>query len=227
TSPGTEPGISQHLAEQYNQAQDGMASGLETTISRPELDSPVEELLGSAGLDEFMRDDFEEDAKIAAMACTSAQVILDAYNEAQNAPSANTEEDELISEAHIESLCVTQEYICIIQNATLDEDKLDKETLHCLGDPIEGPIDIISPDNKLSLEIFTATNSSQATYNQCYAAILQHYPDSNMLTFYQVKQLIASISGVVSVLDDMCINSCYAFTGPYAELDACSICREP
>ena len=25
----------------------------------------------------------------------------------------------------------------------------------------------------------------------------------------------------------MCINSCHAFTGPFAELDACSICLEP
>ena len=28
-------------------------------------------------------------------------------------------------------------------------------------------------------------------------------------------------------MDDMCINSCHAFIGPFAELEACSICSEP
>ncbi|KIJ91550.1 hypothetical protein K443DRAFT_34680, partial [Laccaria amethystina LaAM-08-1] len=37
-----------------------------------------------------------------------------------------------------------------------------------------------------------------------------------------VKKLVADISSVVSVRDDMCINSCHAFTGPFAQLDACS-----
>lgn len=47
------------------------------------------------------------------------------------------------------------------------------------------------------------------------------------LDYYSVKKLVSDISGVVSVSDDMCINSCHAFTGPFAHLDSCSICGEP
>ncbi|KNZ78902.1 hypothetical protein J132_09148 [Termitomyces sp. J132] len=71
------------------------------------------------------------------------------------------DEDEPLPEAHIESLHITQEYICLIQNATLDEDKLDSETLDCLWNPVEGTLVIIDPDERLSLELFTATNSRQ------------------------------------------------------------------
>ncbi|KIK09994.1 hypothetical protein K443DRAFT_35590, partial [Laccaria amethystina LaAM-08-1] len=42
-----------------------------------------------------------------------------------------------------------------------------------------------------------------------------------------IKKLVADISGIVSVRDDMCINSCHAFTGPFVQLNACSVCSEP
>ena len=32
-----------------------------------------------------------------------------------------------------------------------------------------------------------------------------------------LKTLVARISGVISVADDMCVNSCHAFTGPFAD----------
>ncbi|KAG6875424.1 hypothetical protein C0992_003906 [Termitomyces sp. T32_za158] len=179
-------------------------------------------------LDELMLDDLEDNSQATIDAYTHAQAILNAYNDTQNMLFADMEgENDQLPEAHIESLRVSQEYIHLIQNATLDGDKLDSDTFDRLQNPIQGPVDVLNPDDKLSLEIFTATNSSEATYNQCCAAIHRRYPDSHLLTFYKVKQLIANISGVVPVMDDMCINSCHAFTGPYANLDACSICKEP
>ncbi|KAG6859743.1 hypothetical protein C0995_004597 [Termitomyces sp. Mi166 len=217
-------------AEQVQQDQDEIThvADMEPAISVPESDSHVEELSDSGDFDEPVVDDIEEDDQTAAATCAHAQTILDAHNGTQYSSHADTEEDtEQLSETCIESLCVAQKYIHLIQNASLDEDKLDTETLHHLRHPIEGPVNIISPDYRLSLEIFTVTNSSEATYNQCHTSILQQYPDSNILTFYKVKQLVAKISGIVPVMDDMCINSCHAFTDPYANLDACSICKEP
>ena len=58
-------------------------------------------------------------------------------------------------------------------------------------------------------------------------AILQRFPESEILSFHLMKKLVANISGVVSVRDDMCINSCHAFTGPFVQLDTCSVCSEP
>jgi hypothetical protein len=42
-----------------------------------------------------------------------------------------------------------------------------------------------------------------------------------------MKRRIAEITGVVPIVDDMCQNSCIAFTGPLAKLNACSECGEP
>ena len=35
------------------------------------------------------------------------------------------------------------------------------------------------------------------------------------------------MTGLIQVRDDMCINSCLAFTGPYSHLEECPYCREP
>ncbi|KAG6819020.1 hypothetical protein H0H93_016276 [Arthromyces matolae] len=164
-------------------------------------------------------------------AIAHAQALLDSYRNTldEDAPPL----DDLMSDedstptAHIESLRITQEYINLIKKATLDEDKLDSDTLHRLRNPIEGPVDLNDPDDKLSIEIFAASNASEGTYNQLRDAIRRRYPDNTMLTFHNVKKLIADLTGIVPVMDDMCINSCHAFTGPYADLDKCSICNEP
>lgn len=69
--------------------------------------------------------------------------------------------------------------------------------------------------------------ASQDTYTSVRASIIQRYPLSGVLSYYEVTKLVAQISGVVSINDDMCINSCHAFTGPFAELESRSLCAEP
>lgn len=70
------------------------------------------------------------------------------------------------------------------------------------------------------------TNASDETYTTCRNAILRCYPDSGVLSHHSIKKLIAEITGVVAVYDDMCINSCHAFTGPFSQLETCTICGE-
>lgn len=41
-----------------------------------------------------------------------------------------------------------------------------------------------------------------------------------------MMKLVAEITGVVAVYDDMCINSCHAFTRSFAQLKSCSTCGE-
>ncbi|KAG6915362.1 hypothetical protein DXG01_011972 [Tephrocybe rancida] len=171
----------------------------------------------------------ENEDDIATATCAFAQAVLDALADDSTAGpdlSASDVEDEL-PQARLKSLRNSQEFICLIQSATLDNDKLDKDTLYRLRHPVEGCIDIASPDNKLSLEIFAATDASEATYTRCLKAVQHRYPDSGMLSFHNVKQLVARVSGVVPVMDDMCINSCHAFTGPYTNLENCSVCTKP
>ncbi|KNZ81582.1 hypothetical protein J132_11343 [Termitomyces sp. J132] len=110
---------------QGSQDQDSVELG----AAGHEPGSYMEESSVSPDLEEHMPafDEFEPetDKTAAAAAHAHVQIILNAYNGNQDMPFAGTEdEDEPLPEAHIESLHITQEYICLIQSATLDEDSL-------------------------------------------------------------------------------------------------------
>lgn len=138
---------------------------------------------------------------------------------------ANEDADELPVTSHIDSIKVAQDFIKEVQAATLDNRNLDEDLIHRLHNPHEQPADISDPNVWLSLDLFLAvTNASEETYKACRDAILCRYPDSDVLSYYAVKKLVADISGVAIVYDDMCVNSCHAFTGPFSQLQSCSIC---
>ena len=113
----------------------------------------------------------------------------------------------------IENIKFTQEYIEGICTATFENGGLDDDVIHSLRNPCDESISISDPDVRLSLDLFLAvTNALEQTYHACRDAILCRYPDSSILSYYLVKKLVADITGVVAVYDDMCINSCHAFT---------------
>ena len=127
----------------------------------------------------------------------------------------------------IENIKFTQEYIEGIRTATFENGGLDNDVIHGLHNPCDESISISDPDVHLSLDLFLAiTNALEQTYHACRDAILHRYPDSGILLYYLVKKLVADITGVVAVYDDMCINSCHAFTGPFGKLQTCHICGE-
>ncbi|KAF9487804.1 hypothetical protein BDN71DRAFT_1542881 [Pleurotus eryngii] len=125
----------------------------------------------------------------------------------------------------IEHLHLTQQYISLIKAATLENGGLDPSTIEQLQNPPEGPVDISEPDTRLSTDLFlTTTNASEATYNAVQTVISACFPDTNVLSHHLMKKLVLQLSGVVSIVDDMCVNSCHAFTGPFTDLDHCSVC---
>ena len=129
--------------------------------------------------------------------------------------------------SHIENIKFTQEFIEDISTATFENGCLDDDVIHHLRNPCNEPTIISDPDIRLSLDLFLAvTNASEETYHASRNAILLRYPDSGILSYHAVKQLVAQKTGIVAVYDDMCINSCHAFTGPFAQLRFCSICGE-
>lgn len=137
----------------------------------------------------------------------------------------DAQEDEPVS--RIENVSFTQHLIRELNRATLDNDKLDQEAVTRLRDPVPH-VDIDDPDVRLSLDLFMACNSaSQATYSAVRDAIMHRCPELDILSYYMAKKLVSKLSGVDSVLDDMCINSCAAFVGPLADLTECPECGEP
>ncbi|PSS03308.1 hypothetical protein PHLCEN_2v4019, partial [Hermanssonia centrifuga] len=55
-------------------------------------------------------------------------------------------------------------------------------------------------------------------------AIARHSPDVQMLLLEQVKHRVQEISGIHPVYDNMCLDSCIAFTGLFAHLTQCPTC---
>lgn len=136
-------------------------------------------------------------------------------------------EDSVAATSRIETIKITQAFIKAIQAASLDNGNLDDDVLERLRNPPKEPFDISDPDTRLSIDLYLAvTNASEDTYQTCREAVQRRHPGSKVLSYYSVKKLVAEITGVIAAYDDMCINSCHAFTGPFSHLASCSICGE-
>jgi len=132
-----------------------------------------------------------------------------------------------LPQSRIEHVKLVQDFIEEIKNATLENGKLNNDVIERLRNPDPEPVDIDDPDVRLSLDLYmSCINASEETYNNVRLAIMRRFPGTEVLSHYLVKKLVSDTTGVVSILDDMCINSCHAFTGPFTDLDACSICGE-
>lgn len=128
----------------------------------------------------------------------------------------------------IEHLKLAQEFIEEINKATLDNGKLDPDAMYRLCHPTEDVIDLSDPDLRFSLDLYmSCTNASESTYNGVRDSIKRRFPTLEVLSYYQANKTISEVTGVVSVSDDMCINSCHAFTGPFSDRDTCIVCSEP
>jgi len=107
----------------------------------------------------------------------------------------------------MEDISISLKFIESIKNASLG-DYLDEDAVERIRNPLEHELDLEDPDNRHLIDVYLAvTTASQATYNAVRLATLRQYPDSGMLTYHRVKQLVADLSGVVSIIKDMCYNS--------------------
>ncbi|KAF8164219.1 hypothetical protein K438DRAFT_1984740 [Mycena galopus ATCC 62051] len=128
----------------------------------------------------------------------------------------------------LDNLKIDQAYIDLLKTATLDDSDQDKDALHRIRNPIQEVLHIDNdPDLLLSIKNFLSlTNASDKAYTEIRDNIMSRFPECQMLSHHLVKQKIIDLTGVVSIVNDMCVNSCVAFTGPRADADACSECGE-
>ncbi|KAK1216301.1 hypothetical protein PQX77_021077 [Marasmius sp. AFHP31] len=134
-------------------------------------------------------------------------------------------------ESNIEEIRVTDQFIQMLQNATLDGpgcvEQLPSDLVARINNPPDEPLVLDDKDEQMSIKIFLAvSNASENTYNRVWESVRKRYPDSGMLTFHKVKQLIADLSGVTPVKRDMCINSCLGYTGPFRDLELQTLWRD-
>ncbi|KAJ3559230.1 hypothetical protein NM688_g463 [Phlebia brevispora] len=144
-------------------------------------------------------------------------------------PSADVMADEEwetdIPAAQLEDLRIAQEFIRLMQDATLAADKLDPQVLYRLRNPLTEELDLSCPILRMSLEVYLLDNITIDTYNGVRGTV-QRNLNVTMLSYDQVKRRCAEISEVCPVYHDMCVDTCASFTGPFAALDKCSICNK-
>src|ERR1700684_2798240 len=80
------------------------------------------------------------------------------------------------------------------------------------------------PDLRLSIDFYISSldhTQSQRAYSKAQSIVQRTFPNSNMLSYDQVKRRVSDLSGIVTWKHDMCFHSCVGFTGPYANLETC------
>ncbi|KAJ8588647.1 hypothetical protein M405DRAFT_792718 [Rhizopogon salebrosus TDB-379] len=117
-------------------------------------------------------------------------------------------------------------FIRALREAHLDDGiGLKDEALERLRNPPSYPATIDDPCVNLALSMFLALeHSSEEAYADIRTAVHQCFPGSDIPSLYQVKKILTELSGVVSVVDHMCPNTCVAFVGPYADRETCPEC---
>ncbi|KAJ7088471.1 hypothetical protein B0H15DRAFT_939305 [Mycena belliarum] len=150
--------------------------------------------------------------------------------EQEQSPPPEFEEDDSPEGSHPRrnSELITNRFIQCLQEATLSNpDELDADVIDRLENP-PSHTPVLDADQRLAVDLFlSVTDASEKVYNTMRAAIMRRHPDDPILSYHGVKRLVVEISGVTSIIKDMCINTCLAYTGPFAEEDSCRYCHEP
>jgi hypothetical protein len=126
----------------------------------------------------------------------------------------------------VDELKSSLDFIHALQNASLDDGGLSEEALRRLRNPPQHILEIDDPVELLSLRHFLGTsNASQHTYANVQKVHNDTFPEQPMLSYAQVRNKLEEWTGVESIINDMCPESCVAFTGPYSALDTCPRCQ--
>ena len=141
-------------------------------------------------------------------------------------------------EATLEELKIAQQFISALQEASLDTDNnLDATARINLQDPIREPFDIdADPHLRAGLDFFLdTTNASDETYHKIRDSTYTYLKNLGLVdieknpipSLFEIKKAVGHITGVHSMMNDQCINTCIAYTGPFTDRDTCLYCNEP
>lgn len=128
--------------------------------------------------------------------------------------------------SHLPHLQIAEKFAQMVSEAHLIDERVSDDVKHRLQHPVEGPVEI-DEDTRMWLEIYLAfDNASRDTYDKIYEALKRRFPEHDAYSWDRIKRKTGEISGVVDVADDVCVNSCTAYTGPYEGEQSCPYCGE-
>ena len=125
----------------------------------------------------------------------------------------------------IDNLKLSIAFIDRLKDAQLDNDGLHPDVLQQLRNPIQEPFQLNNPDLRLAIDLFI--EHSNQSYNKTRESILRRHPDDELSSHDQICRKVSRLTGIDSIIHDMCPKVCVAYTGPFAELEACPVCGEP
>lgn len=115
-----------------------------------------------------------------------------------------------------------------LQDANLENGDLDEDEVNRLRNPVQHVDEIDDKDVLLSLKLFlSTTRASNQVYADVRTSMQEVYPEHEILSLDKIKKKIAELTGVTPIVHDMCPNTCLAYTGPFADLEACPTCEGP
>jgi hypothetical protein len=135
-----------------------------------------------------------------------------------------TTDEPIVMPEFLEALKFSQ----MVRDATL-ESQLSPEDIAALRNPrahSSTPVD--DEDLLLSIANFIdLMTGSQEAYDNISRNIQRRDPTIEPLSYDRVRRMVQNLSGVIALKNDMCVTSCAAFTGPFADLEFCPICEAP
>ena len=151
-------------------------------------------------------------------------------NQSEEDPSPSCKPDQPQPQVMLKDLKHMESLILQIRDYSFEHEKgqWTEDKLGSFLDPLHELWNLDDPQLCLSLRIYLSltAHSSEATYNAVRSNIKECYPESTMLSFDQVQTRLKAITGIVPLHSDMCINTCLAYTGPFAPLTDSLFCGE-
>jgi hypothetical protein len=133
---------------------------------------------------------------------------------------------DMFPRAFLGNLALSQDMIANIRNARLEDDINDPEVLNQLHNP-SGEVPELDEQTQISLELFSALAAHpKSAYEEARRVFNKTRPDSPLHSYWVVKSRLEKLSGITQIETDMCLKSCIAFTGPFADLERCPECHE-
>jgi hypothetical protein len=158
----------------------------------------------------------------------SRRSFIDVEEEDCEGPGAD---DPCVEDVPDEDICIediklAMDYIRRLEDASLPGDKLPDRVRELLDEPPR-PLEL-TPGEHLSLDFFISTiRAGEDTYMEVCGAHMRAHPTARLLSYDAARALLERVTGIVAVEDDMCDDSCIAFTGKYEDLVACPSCGKP
>ncbi|EJD40588.1 hypothetical protein AURDEDRAFT_69965, partial [Auricularia subglabra TFB-10046 SS5] len=152
------------------------------------------------------------------------------------ASSEELEEDPLDRLSRIEDIALVQQYIHALEAADIYNGDLSTEAISRIRDPEATQVSLSEATDRdllLSLRLYLShMNASEASFRKSMLAaeraLSQGQPQPTKLhSLDRLKRWMRDMTGVAPIVNDMCPNSCQAYTGPLSAESTCHTCKEP